>query len=315
MICVDQNVAAKATALSNFVWQIAETLRGDFKQSEYGKVILAAEDDRKDTIKPRIVAAGADPAKFFIVESLVLRKGARGSFNIASDLHLLTELVTEIGDVKLLILDPIGGFIGTSKEHDSFRDSDVRAVLGPVKEWAGRHDIAVVIVAHFRKGGTGRAIDRVMGSLAFTALSRSAWAVIEETDAAGEATGRKLMAKIKQNVTAGVDALAFEVEGVEVAPGIIAPRVVWREAVAGAADDLLPGAIGREAPRKNEAGMFLVELLADGPVKAADVKAAYTEAGFSDRTMTRIKRQMNVVSHRENGVWFWSLEASTDDEL
>lgn len=26
--------------LSSFVWSIAETLRGDFKQSEYGKVIL-----------------------------------------------------------------------------------------------------------------------------------------------------------------------------------------------------------------------------------------------------------------------------------
>lgn len=37
---MDQDVAAKAKALSNFVWQIAETLRGDFKQSEYGKVIL-----------------------------------------------------------------------------------------------------------------------------------------------------------------------------------------------------------------------------------------------------------------------------------
>lgn len=27
-------------SLSSFVWSIAETLRGDFKQSEYGKVIL-----------------------------------------------------------------------------------------------------------------------------------------------------------------------------------------------------------------------------------------------------------------------------------
>lgn len=40
MVCVDRDVAARAKALSNFVWQIAETLRGDFKQSEYGKVIL-----------------------------------------------------------------------------------------------------------------------------------------------------------------------------------------------------------------------------------------------------------------------------------
>lgn len=37
---MEQDVAAKAKALSGFVWQIAELLRGDFKQSEYGKVIL-----------------------------------------------------------------------------------------------------------------------------------------------------------------------------------------------------------------------------------------------------------------------------------
>src|SRR5690606_16843601 len=34
------NDTAKAKSLGNFVWSIAEILRGDFKQSEYGKVIL-----------------------------------------------------------------------------------------------------------------------------------------------------------------------------------------------------------------------------------------------------------------------------------
>src|ERR1041384_7113093 len=31
---------SKAKSLGNFVWSIAEILRGDFKQSEYGKVVL-----------------------------------------------------------------------------------------------------------------------------------------------------------------------------------------------------------------------------------------------------------------------------------
>lgn len=37
---MDDKTAQQAKTLGNFVWQIAETLRGDFKQSEYGKVIL-----------------------------------------------------------------------------------------------------------------------------------------------------------------------------------------------------------------------------------------------------------------------------------
>ena len=34
---------AKISNLSSFSWSIAEILRGDFKQSEYGKVILGYE--------------------------------------------------------------------------------------------------------------------------------------------------------------------------------------------------------------------------------------------------------------------------------
>lgn len=37
---MDDKTAQQAKALANFVWQVAEILRGDFKQSEYGKVIL-----------------------------------------------------------------------------------------------------------------------------------------------------------------------------------------------------------------------------------------------------------------------------------
>ncbi len=37
---MDDKTAQQAKTLASFVWQIAETLRGDFKQSEYGKVIL-----------------------------------------------------------------------------------------------------------------------------------------------------------------------------------------------------------------------------------------------------------------------------------
>lgn len=37
---MDDKTAQRAKTLAHFVWQIADTLRGDFKQSEYGKVIL-----------------------------------------------------------------------------------------------------------------------------------------------------------------------------------------------------------------------------------------------------------------------------------
>lgn len=36
----ERRMSSDIKSLSSFVWSIAETLRGDFKQSEYGKVIL-----------------------------------------------------------------------------------------------------------------------------------------------------------------------------------------------------------------------------------------------------------------------------------
>ena len=37
---MSENTVRQATTLANLVWQVAELLRGDFKQSEYGKVVL-----------------------------------------------------------------------------------------------------------------------------------------------------------------------------------------------------------------------------------------------------------------------------------
>lgn len=66
--------------LSSFVWSIAEILRGDFKQSEYGKVILPFIVMRRldcilEASKPTVLAAEKNlpeqmaKARFFLLLS------------------------------------------------------------------------------------------------------------------------------------------------------------------------------------------------------------------------------------------------------
>lgn len=270
-------------------------------------IILSAEDDPADTITPRLMAAGAALDKVLIINSLVADKSRKRMFSIADDLHRLTLLVRRYPDTRLLIIDPANAYMGTSKEHDSFRDSDVRAVLGPVKEWAEEHQIAVLIVTHFKKGGSGRAIDQVMGSLAFTALSRSAWAFIEEKDGNGVATGRKLMARIKQNISAPVDALTYRLVGVEVGEGIPAPKVEWGEEVIGSADDLMTSGQSKRSPKLNAAMSFLLELLTDAPAPVAQIMKAAREAGHAEKTLNRARAELGVESYQEERQWFWRL--------
>lgn len=275
-------------------------------------IFLSAEDDPADTIRPRLRAAGAELDKVIIINSLVTdSKGGKRMFNIAVDLHRLTALVrAEAPDARVLIIDPANAYMGTSKEHDSFRDSDVRAVLGPVKEWAEEHQIAVLIVTHFKKGGTGRAIDQVMGSLAFTALSRSAWAFIEEKGGDGVPTGRKLMAKIKQNITAPVDALAYQLSGVDLGNGISAPKVDWGEVIEGTADDLMSG-MAKAGPKLLAAITFLMDMLADGPAPAAKINKAAREAGIAEKTLNRAKVELGVESYQDgrgkDRQWCWRI--------
>ena len=207
---------------------------------------------------------------------------------------------------------PVDG--GTSKEHDSFRDSDVRAVLGPLKEWAEEHEIAVLIITHFKKGGTGRAIDQVMGSLAFTALSRSAWAFIEERDSDGEVTGRKLMAKIKQNIAEPVDALAYKLVGVDLGNGITAPKVEWGDDVKGSADDLMGGTRSKASPKLSAAEVFLLRELAEKPVPALDISRRAREGGFSEKTLNRAKERIGAESARVDGIWYWRMADDPEPE-
>jgi putative DNA primase/helicase len=76
-------------------------------------IILSAEDDIADTILPRLIAAGADCSKVYII-SAVRREDEKGprSFNLQLDLPELEKKIAEIGDVLLVIIDPITSYLG-----------------------------------------------------------------------------------------------------------------------------------------------------------------------------------------------------------
>ena len=177
-----------------------------------------------------------------------------------------------------------------------------------MKEWAERHNVCVVVVTHFRKGSAGTPMDRLMGSQAFGALARSVWAFIAEEDGEGKDTGRRLLARAKMNVAQPADALAYELEGVDLDGGISAPRLVWRGNVAGSADDLMnQGQPERRAPKGRDAAVFLATALEDGPVAAEEVKERAKADGISEKTLKRAKGTLGVESYQMAGKWYWRM--------
>jgi hypothetical protein len=143
-------------------------------------IILSAEDDAADTIRPRLDAAEADAKRVLIVSAVRSDDGrGRRTFNLQADLDLLEQEITKARDVRLVIIDPISSYLGKT---DSHKNSDVRGVLEPVGEMAARLRVAVVSVTHKSKGKGNSAINSAIGSIGFTGVARSAFLVDKDPD-------------------------------------------------------------------------------------------------------------------------------------
>src|SRR5262249_11591904 len=158
----------------------------------------------KDTVVPRLLAAGADLERIEIVNMVGGDKDTDRMFNLMTDLALLKQKIVEVGDVRLIQIDPISAYLGIGKV-DSFRTTDVRAVLARVVSVAAETTAAMVGVMHFnKKTDVTNAMLRISDSLAFVATARHCYVVIDDSE-----NKRKLFVKAKNNVAPDTKALAF----------------------------------------------------------------------------------------------------------
>ena len=265
-------------------------------------ILLSAEDDPADTIRPRLDALGANSERIHVLQAV--REQGDGGFVERTprlgDLAALAEAIERIGDVRLLIVDPIAAYLGG--DVDSHKNSDIRALLAPLATVAARYGVAVVGVSHLNKS-QGSAIYRTMGSLAFVAAARAAWCVTKDPDD----EHRRLVLPVKNNIGPDQGGLAYRIEDDRGQA-----RIVWeRDPVHANVNDILgantPAAEDRT--KRDDAAEWLRELLADGPLSAKDVERQVKQAGLSWATIRRAKDSLGVktAKTRFDGGWEWAL--------
>jgi len=274
-------------------------------------VILSSEDDPSDTVVPRLMAAGADLERVHFI-NMVRAAGKDRMFNLAGDLELLRKKIAEIGDVRLVQIDPISAYLGVGKV-DTFRSNDVRAVLAPLCDLANEMMTSIVGVLHFnKKTDVTNALLRISDSLAFGAAARHVYAVIDDAE-----NSRKLFVRCKNNLAPNGEALAYDFGVREVGHDaksgevIRAPHIVWHPAhVSVTASEAMQAASEAKSPgARDDAKKFLSDLLADGPVPRAEIDDASEAHGVSRRTLFRAKGELKVIARKDGpgGCWTWRL--------
>jgi hypothetical protein len=288
-------------------------------------LLLTAEDDLADTVRPRLEALGADAAKVVAIPAIpgqhvgaTLNYSLSGhdshntkplrdrAFELRRDLARLDQLLRAMPDCRLVIVDPISAYLGDVNEQ---ANSEVRGLMLPLAALAHEHNVAVLAVTHLRKK-EGAAIYRAMGSLAFVAAARAAWLVAKDP----KQPQRRLFMPLKNNLAADTSGLAFKIESDATTSQ---PIIHWSPDPIDTSADTIAGNArprGRPDAACQDAMNWIQKRLAKGPVPARDVQEEADAHGISKATVRRAFRELRGEAVKTGfgifGEWMWQLPSA-----
>ena len=275
-----------------------------------GVVLLSAEDDLGDTIRPRLDAAGADVSKVNALKAVKHRDAETGKlldepFQLATDLVALERAIEQTEGCRLVVIDPIDAYLAGV---DSHKNADIRTVLAPLADLAARHHVAVLAVRHLNKNEGVRAIHRSMGSVGFVAAARAVWIVTRDKDD----DDRRLFLVVKNNLAGERTGLAYRL----VSSGHVS-KVEWEDGpVTISADEALTHQSEGEATERDQAKEWLSEALKYGPVEATRILAEAKENGYAERTVRRAAKGLGIKPRKSSyaGSWVWDPPQDQEDD-
>lgn len=271
---------------------------------------LHSEDSRSHTVAARLTAAGADMSKvaFFDVHT---EHTTTGSLTLPGDLRLLEETVAANG-ITMVILDAVKSFKDPKLGQS---DEEIRQLLEPLAQLAGRLGIVVIGLVHFGKRDGNDTGKLILGSIAWSQVARSVVSVAHDDE-----NDRLVVTNTKANLAPRVRSAAARIVStrVDTAAGPSEVGVVeWLGDVDVDARDLLAGPEDRDvADDLTEGERWLFDYLSEHqPAPSAKAKRDGAKAlGVSEKTIQRAAKKLNVTSEAQGfpRTTHWSLPDLAD---
>lgn len=259
-----------------------EVLSQDKPIQPVNVIYQTAEDGLGDTIKPRLLAAGADCSRVLVIDD---REQPLTMVDVR-----LEEAIMQT-KARMVVLDPIQGFLGT--DVDMHRANEIRPLMKRMAVLAEKYHCAIILIGHMNKNSNGKSSYRGLGSIDFQAAARSVLIVGRLKDE----PETRVMCHVKSSLAPEGKSVAFRLDK--------ETGFQWIGEYDISADDLLSGdARGQKSRIAKE---FLLDILADGGMAQKKIEEEASKQGIKKKTLRNAKQELEIDSVKRGNQWFWIL--------
>ena len=259
-----------------------EVLSQDNPIQPVNVIYQTAEDGLGDTIKPRLLAAGADCSRVLVIDD---REQPLTMLDVR-----LEEAIMQT-KARMVVLDPIQGFLGT--DVDMHRANEIRPLMKRMAVLAEKYHCAIILIGHMNKNSNGKSSYRGLGSIDFQAAARSVLIVGRLKDE----PETRVMCHVKSSLAPEGKSVAFRLDK--------ETGFQWIGEYDISADDLLSGdARGQKSRIAKE---FLLDILADGGMAQKKIEEEASKQGIKKKTLRNAKQELEIDSVKRGNQWFWIL--------
>ena len=257
------------------------------RMEPFNVIYQTAEDGLGDTVKPRLIEAGADLDRVLVIDDSDVRL-------TLSDERIEKAIVEN--NARLVIIDPIQAYLGA--DVDMNRANEVRPIFMRLGQVAQRTGCAILLIGHLNKAAGMQSLQRGLGSIDIAAAVRSVMFIGKLKH---DPTMRILTHEKSSLAPPGVS-LAFSLgdEG----------GFRWVGEYDITADEMLSGIEPQRETKTQQAKDLICTLLAGGKqVFSEDIDKAALERGIPGRTVRDAKRELGdalkskIVEGRKKVFW------------
>jgi AAA domain/Bifunctional DNA primase/polymerase, N-terminal/Primase C terminal 1 (PriCT-1) len=280
---VGRKGVGKGTALAD--------LAARFSRGEMGpkrRVLwIGSEDSVSIDVKPRVLAADGDPSQIAVVKDWL---------QLPRDVPRLEATIEAVGDVGLLVIDPVSNHIAGKNSND---ETDVREAIAHLNALADGFALVAVGVRHLtEKEAKGGLLAAILGSSAWVQVPRAVIALARDPH---DDAVVHMQVVAGNRMPPGTSGRSFRIEGaaVETDDGLgEVSRVVWEGESTVDVEELLTVRHTPEPSRSEDARALILATLQAAPgqrMGAEEFDALIAEqAGVSAKTVRNLRSELGA---------------------